>query len=95
MIIFVDIDETICHSNPPDYEKSTPVFENINKINKLYIANNTIIYWTARGTVSGKNWFEITEKQLKKWKCKYHKLRIGKPSYDLIIDDKSKRIEEL
>ena len=26
---------------------------------------------------------------MKKWKVKYHKLIIGKPSYDLFVDDKS------
>ena len=33
--------------------------------------------------------FQFTKKQLKKWGVKYHKLIMGKPSYDLIIDDKS------
>ena len=27
--------------------------------------------------------------QLKKWKVKFHKLIMGKPSYDLFIDDKA------
>ena len=31
--------------------------------------------------------FEQTSNQLKKWKVKYHKLIMGKPSYDLIVDD--------
>jgi hypothetical protein len=31
----------------------------------------------------------LTKKQLKKWKVKYHFLIFGKPSFDLIIDDKS------
>jgi hypothetical protein len=30
----------------------------------------------------------LTVSQLKKWNVKYHKLILGKPSYDLIIDDK-------
>ena len=28
-------------------------------------------------------------KQLKKWQIKFHILKFGKPSYDLIVDDKS------
>ena len=32
--------------------------------------------------------FKLTKTQLKKWKVKYHKLILGKPSYDLIVDDK-------
>ena len=33
--------------------------------------------------------FQLTTNQLKKWQVKYHKLIMGKPSYDLIIDDLS------
>ena len=41
------------------------------------------------------DWLEITKSQLKKWGCKYHKLDVGnKPDYDLLICDKTKRIEE-
>ena len=42
-----------------------------------------------------KQGFQMTKIQLKKWKVNYHKLIFGKPSFDLFIDDKSKRIEEL
>ena len=33
--------------------------------------------------------YEFTKNQLKKWGLDYHKLVMGKPSYDLFIDDKS------
>ena len=33
--------------------------------------------------------FIMTKKQLNKWNLKYNKLIFGKPSYDLIVDDKS------
>ena len=96
MIIFVDIDETICtNSKDRDYSKAKPIDDNINKINNLYDEGNTIIYWTARGTVTGIDWSEITKKQLKRWGAKHHDCRLGKPHYDLIICDKSKRIEEI
>ena len=32
---------------------------------------------------------KITLFQLKKWKVKYHFIKFGKPSYDLLVDDKS------
>ena len=39
---------------------------------------------------------ETTVNQLKKWGCKYHKVSVGlKPAYDLLICDKTKRIEEI
>jgi len=28
-------------------------------------------------------------KQLKEWGCKFHELKMGKPAYDLFIDDKN------
>ena len=69
---------------------------NIAKINKLYDEGNEIIYYTARGTVSKINWYDITKDQLDSWGCKYHDLSVGeKPHYDLLICDKTKRIEEI
>ena len=47
------------------------------------------MYWTARGTGSGIDWRDITEKQLEEWGVKYHELKFGKPVYDLFIDDKN------
>ena len=89
MIIYVDIDETICISpESRDYSKAIPIKSRIEKINRLY-ENNTIIYWTARGTGSGIDWREVTEKQFKDWGVKYHRLKFQKPAYDLFIDDKN------
>lgn len=97
----VDIDETICfYSGERRYDLSEPNFENIAKINKLYDDGWKIIYWTARGSMTGKDYTEHTKTQLDKWGCKYHELTMGvgnnpKPHFDLVIDDKAKRIEEL
>ena len=92
MIYFVDIDDTICYNDTTDktdYKLAKPYYERINKINSLFDEGNTIVYWTARGTLSGINWFDVTIKQLNKWNCKYHELRMGKPYYDIFIDDKN------
>jgi len=32
---------------------------------------------------------EYTEHQLKRWGVRYHELRMGKPRYDYVIDDRS------
>ena len=50
--------------------------------------------------VSKKDYTEYTWNQLKEWGCKFHDLITGtsenpKPHFDLVIDDKAKRIEEL
>tara|TARA_R110001583_G_scaffold91634_1_gene233666 strand:- start:95 stop:388 length:294 start_codon:yes stop_codon:yes gene_type:complete len=97
MIIYVDIDETICYyKGERSYPLALPLKENINKINKLYDEGNEIIYWTARGGITGLDWTELTTSQLNNWGCKHHKLKMNnKPHYDLLICDKTKRIEEI
>ena len=102
-VAFVDIDETICFREVEEYgyPDCVPNKSNIAKINKLYDDGWYIMYWTARGAISGINHYDLTHKQLKEWGCKFHDLSTGtdgvhiKPSYDLVVDDKSKRIEEL
>lgn len=97
MVIYVDIDETICETptNPRVYENSMPINENIKKINDLYDAGHTIVYWTARGSRTNKNWYDLTKKQLEEWGARHHELRCDKPYYDLFIDDKNKTIEQV
>tara|TARA_R110002124_G_scaffold211182_1_gene377510 strand:- start:153 stop:461 length:309 start_codon:yes stop_codon:yes gene_type:complete len=90
MLIYVDIDETICESpKDRDYTKAQPIKKRIEKINKLFDEGNTIVYWTARGTMTGIDWYKITQKQFDIWGVKYHDLKMGKPAYDLFIDDKN------
>ena len=89
-IIYVDIDETICYyEGERNYSNALPLKDNIDKINNLYDEGNTIVYWTARGTVTGINWREITEKQFELWGVKHHDLKFHKPNYDLFICDKA------
>jgi hypothetical protein len=96
MLIYVDIDNTICTTIDSDYKNSKPIQENIDKINRLYNEGNTIVYWTARGRVTRKNWSILTRKQLRDWGCLHHKLDMSsKPAYDRIIDDKAFKINEL
>lgn len=99
MNIYVDIDETICSYDeryPREYPSAQPIYMNIAKINKLYDEGNTITYYTARGSRTKIDWYSLTETQLKKWGAKYHKLSVGeKPDYDILICDKTKRIEEI
>lgn len=96
-VIYVDIDETICLTpdNPRDYLAAQPILVNIEKINKLYDEGNTIVYWTARGSRTQKNYYDLTKKQLDEWGVKYNELRVDKPYYDLFIDDKLKDINDL
>ena len=99
MRVFVDIDETICFYDGVDrlgYKNAIHNEKNIAKINKLYNEGHEITYWTARGSYSGIDYLELTANQLDEWGCQYHELSVGeKPNYDLLICDKTKRIEEI
>ena len=100
--VFVDIDETICfYSGERKYDLAEPNYNNIDKINKLYDEGNIITYWTARGSSTFsvlrlEQYRRLTKSQLIEWGCRYHFLELGnKPQFDLLIDDKTKRIEEI
>jgi|TARA_R110002020_G_scaffold72542_7_gene186669 hypothetical protein len=95
MIIYVDIDETICISpESRDYSMAKPLFDRIDKINSLYDRGDTIVYWTARGSGTGIDWSSVTKSQLEEWNVKHHELMLGKPVYDLFICDKAISTEE-
>jgi len=89
-VYFIDIDETICfYENVREYQFAKPYKDRIDKINNLYDDGNYIVYWTARGSKTGIDWFPLTEQQLNSWGVKYHELRCDKPYYDIFVDDKS------
>jgi len=95
--ICVDIDGVICHTKKNQYKLSKPNYKVIKLINNLYDDGNYIVIFTARYmgrnkdivSKAKKQGFNLTLKQLKKWGLKFNKLLLGKPSYDLIIDDKA------
>jgi hypothetical protein len=97
MIIYVDIDDTICYYSGDDkkdlnYNKAKPYLYRIEKINKLYDEGNYIIYYTARGLKSGRgeqHYRPITEQQLGEWGCKYHELVFKSHDIDIFVDDRS------
>jgi len=91
MKVYIDIDETICYyKGERNYKDALSIDSRIKKINEMYDEGHEITYWTARGTVTGKDWYDITREQLGRWGCKYHNLSVGeKPDYDLLICDKA------
>lgn len=99
----IDIDGTICTSvTNGDYSSALPIYDRIDKINKLYDEGNYIVYLTARGMGRYNNnadlakarFYDITELQLRLWECKYHELFLGKPSGNFYIDDKGINSDE-
>ena len=95
--ICFDIDNVLCTTKNSKYWSLKPKIQVVRKINKLYSDGHKIIFFTSRFMGRTNNntkkaysmGFELTTNHLKKWKVKYHKLIMGKPSYDLIIDDLS------
>ena len=92
-----DLDNTLCKTINGDYKNSQPITKAINAVNLLYKRGNKIIIFTARymGKMKGditkvyNVGYNFTEKQLIEWGVEYHQLILGKPEYDIIIDDKS------
>ena len=89
-----DVDGTICTNTDGDYEHAMPFRDIIEKINRLYDSGQKIIFYTGRGSTTGIDWYDVTRKQLEKWKVKYHKLVMGKPYADFYIDDKGIQSED-
>ncbi|MDC3133745.1 HAD family hydrolase [Bacteroidota bacterium] len=89
MVYCFDLDGTLCNTDGNNYSDSTPKKNRIDIVNKLFDEGHTIIIDTARGSVSGKNYFFFTVNQLKSWGVKFHTVRTGtKIGADIFIDDK-------
>jgi capsule biosynthesis phosphatase len=92
-----DIDGVICKTENSDYENSVPNIKAIEKINYLHNKGHNIIIFTARFMGRTNNnikkaneiGYDFTLKQLKKWNVKFDRLFMGKPSYDIFIDDRA------
>ena len=84
-----DIDGTICKNTYGNYKEAQPFEERILFINDLYKKGNIIKYFTARGSTTGIDWYELTKKQLIEWEALHHELILGKPDGDIYIDDKA------
>jgi hydroxymethylpyrimidine pyrophosphatase-like HAD family hydrolase len=65
MIYCFDLDGTLCNTDGNNYEGSTPKKDRIKKVNELYDNGHTILVDTARGSVSGKNYFFFYTKSIK------------------------------
>ncbi len=96
-ILCFDIDSTICKTIGNNYHQAKPFKNKIKKLNHLYENGYYIKIFTARYMgrcnddikCAKKKGFLKTKNQLNKWKVKYHELIMGKPSFDILIDDKS------
>jgi hypothetical protein len=101
-IIIFDIDKTICKTNNLNYHLSKPIKNKILLINKLYEKGHIIKLFTSRYmgrhnenvNLIKKKFYNKTEKQLKGWGLKFHELIMGKPLYDIFVDDKAYNVKD-
>ena len=93
MKYYIDLDNTLCKTIDGDYINSEPIKERIEKVNDLKEQGNHITIWTARGSRSGKDYKELTQKQLTEWGILHDELLMGKPDFDLMIDDKCANVD--
>jgi len=92
---FIDLDNTLCRTTDSNYEASSPIQERIDYVNSLKVEGNHITIWTARGATSGIDHKELTLTQLAEWNVHYDELMMGKPHYDIYLDDKSFNIDSI
>ena len=96
-IFCFDIDNTICKTSGSNYQKSLPIKKNIDLINKLQKKGHYIKIFTSRymgrtnsnPKKANKIGYKKTFKQLKKWGLFFDDLIMGKPRYDVYVDDKN------
>ena len=96
-IFCFDVDNTICITKGKQYSRSKPIKEAIILINKLYSDGHGITIFTSRYmgrnddniNKAYKQGYQFTHKQLKSWGLMFHRLYMGKPSFDFLVDDRS------
>lgn len=90
MRICFDLDGTICTFRPDmDYENAEPIPEMIKRVCWHKRRGDYVVIQTARGDGTGKDWSEVTARQLWDWAVPYDELRYGKAWADIYIDDRA------
>jgi len=95
--IAFDLDNTLCACKPGvPYREARPLPNMIRILKQLKREGHKIIIFTARGMSRAKTrqqaeimYWNLTITQLEKWKIPYDFLIMGKPDFDLVIDDKA------
>ena len=85
---FIDIDGVLCTDTRGDYYYAARDEDACEAVRELYDEGHKIVLWTARGATTGHDWRKLTTQQLASWGVPYHELRMDKPHYDFIVDDK-------
>lgn len=97
MKVCFDIDGVLCDQMEGNYEDAQPHRKMIDLLNRLHDRGYRIVLHTSRFMGRAQNdraeaeriGREFTERQLAGWGVRYHELWMGKPRYDVVIDDRS------
>ena len=94
--ICFDIDGVICKTRKSNYKSSKPIKETIKFINELYKKNYIIIFTSrymgrtnSNSAKAKKLGYKTTFNQLKSWGLNFDSLIMGKPRFDVYVDDKN------
>jgi len=86
----IDIDGVLATIVPPNrYHDAEPLHDAIASVNELFDAGHEIVLFTARGSATGIDWHDLTERQMREWGVRYHRLVFGKPAADYYVDDRA------
>lgn len=97
LVFCFDIDNTICKTISNNYKKSLPIKKNIKLINYLYSKGHYIKFFTSRymgrtnsnPILAKRLGYKKTLNQLKSWGLSFDELIMGKPRFDVYVDDKN------
>jgi 2-polyprenyl-3-methyl-5-hydroxy-6-metoxy-1,4-benzoquinol methylase len=86
--ICFDLDSVICTHG--QYYDAEPIKHRVDRIKELYESGAYIIIDTARGSMTGCDWLEVTDQQLRRWGVPFHELHVGrKPFAHVYVDDRA------
>jgi phosphoglycolate phosphatase-like HAD superfamily hydrolase len=83
-----DLDGTIC-TQEEDYALARPYPAILERLRILQEAGHRILLYTARGSGTGRDWQDVTRRQLEDWGVSYDGLYMGKPAADIYVDDRA------
>lgn len=95
--VVFDLDGIICTQTDGDYSQAKPISEAIKIVNRLHKSGYFIVIHTARfmnrnngnAEKACKEGYDFTKRQIDSWGVKYHQLIFGKPSAEVIVDDRA------
>jgi hypothetical protein len=88
MVVMIDLDGTLCEElSPFERPLAKPLPGAVEGVNRIKDQGHTVVVWTGRGW----DQYRVTKKWLDDNGFRYDQLLMGKPIFNLFIDDRSCR----